>query len=207
MKKIISLGIASAVLALTAMTASAGVVATAEPAQVKKGDTITVTFTTDAPVTAFASFKTEATGATLVSATSPMIDYNAPLNEQMTQIVDNSKFGTVGAVATGTVLMVQTYTVTAEAGQPVTVNIIDAEGLTGANVNLTVEVGNGQTSDSGSESTPSTSDPSSETPSSSDNSGSTSNPGGDTPPNTGVALAVFPAIIAGAAVVVAKKRK
>ena len=210
MKKILSLGIASAVLALTAMTASAGVVPTADNDAPKKGDTITVTFTTDS-ASPYVKFTAEATGATLVSSTSPLIIDGIPAEEQTTQLADGGKtFATAGAVAANTVVMVQTYTVDAEAGQPVTINITNPEGLTGNNGSLTIEVkAEGGNDNSNSSDTNSSDTNSSDTTSSDTNSSDTtsSQPDPSKPPQTGVALAVFPAIIAGAAVVVAKKRK
>lgn len=205
MKKIISLGIASAVLAMTAISASAGVVVKTDSA-VTPGATITVQFIADADVSSI-SFKTAATGATLVSAAKG-VNADSPL----VVIGDkNDSYVSLAGAKANDVLMTQTYTVTAAEGADVAVNVTDLEGTTGVQ-NLTVKVtttstpdtssSDSSSSDTSSE-TPSTSDSSSETPSTSDSKPSS----GDNNPGTGVALAVFPAVIAGAAVVVAKKKR
>lgn len=203
MKKIISLGIASAVLAMTAMSASAGVVVKTDD-KVTTGATIKVTFVADADSDAI-SFKTTASGATLVDAAA------AVSNPLVVVGSEKNSFVSLVAVKSGDVLFTQTYTVTAKEGEAVAVNVTDLEGTTGVATNLSVtvktETSEPSTPSTSDPSTPSTSDPS--TPSTSDPSTSsdTSKPDDDKNPGTGVALAVFPAVIAGAAVVVAKKKR
>lgn len=199
MKKILSLGIASAVLAMTALSASAALVVRTD-SDVTEGATITVDFVVDAD-TSTISFKTKATGMELVDATSPKA---GPLC-----IVSDDKKG-IGAVTefkAGEVVFTQTYKVTETEGKSVGVEVTDLQGVTGVAPTLTVTVkkagGTSTPSDSGT-STPS--DSGTSTPSDSGSS-STTNPGNDNNPGTGVALAVFPAVLAGAAVVVAKKKR
>ncbi len=201
MKKIFSLGIASAVLAMTALSASAGVVVKAPLEDVTPGATITVTFVADADSDAI-SFRTNATGATLVDSVAV-----ANASNPLVMVSDDKLgFASLAGIKNGDVLLSQTYTVTAKEGEKVSINVTDLEGTSGVATNLSVDVKAAGTSsetpsDSGSSDTTSSS---SDTPSSSD-SGSTPDP--EKPADTGIALAVFPAIIAGAAVVVAKKRK
>lgn len=209
MKKIVSLGIASAVLAMTALSASAVTVATGDKAET--GKTITVNFTVDSAVPANGGieFNITATGATLVAGSS------TPSSALMGMMNDNADKYTglaMNAAAAGTVLLTQTYTVTAKAGEEVTINVsnVNTEGFTEAGVTpLVVKVDDAtssSTSTSSSESSSSSS--SSESTSSSTTTSSESKPGtGEGNPGTGVALAVFPAVIAGAAVVVAKKKR
>lgn len=210
MKKIFSLGIASAVLAMTALSASAGVVVKPPVEAVTPGATITVTFVADADSDAV-SFRTNATGLTLVD-TVAVANAGNPL-----VMVSDDKLGfaSLAGIKNGDVLISQTYTVTAKEGEKVSVNVTDLEGTTGVATNLSVDVkAAGADTPSGSDSgssdvTPSGSDSGSGssdvTPSGSDSGSKPQD--GDKPADTGIALAVFPAIIAGAAVVVAKKRK
>lgn len=214
MKKIVSLGIASAVLAMTALSASAVTVATGDKAET--GKTITVNFTVDSAVPANGGieFNITATGATLVAGSS------TPSSALMGMMNDNADKYTglaMNAAAAGTVLLTQTYTVTAKAGEEVTINVsnVNTEGFTEAGVTpLVVKVVDATSSSTSTSSSTTTS--SSESSSSSSSSESTSSsttsseskPGtGEGNPGTGVALAVFPAVIAGAAVVVAKKKR
>lgn len=194
MKKIISLGIASAVLALTAISASAAVVVKTDADPVRTGATIVVEYSVDADGTGI-QFNIAPTGMTLVS--SEVVGGAGDMNK----VNDAGTFYiNVGAVKAGVPFLKQTYTVTAKEGEAAAVNVSGVVGSDGTPVNLTVasvaaaESGNNSGDNSGTSDT--SSDPASK-------------PGDekDPPPDTGVALAVFPAIIAGAAVVVAKKRK
>lgn len=205
MKKILSLGIASAVLAMTALSASAGVVVRTDD-KVTAGATITVSFVADADGDAV-SIRTAATGATLVDAKGGSVSGLVAVSDDKTSVaIVGSSF------KSGDVLFTQTYTVTAKEGEMVSVNVTDLQGTTGVATNLSATVESATTSSSSdssssdSSSTDSSSTDSSSTDSSSSDSGS-SKPDGDKPAETGVALAIFPAIVAGAAVVVAKKRK
>lgn len=203
MKKIFSLGIASAVLAMTAMSASAAVSVRTDDA-VETGKTIKVDFVTDVDIPAYTApgFKVTVSGAEYVAGSETGGMYS---NE-------TGKFGfmLMSAAKAGDVLGSITYTVTAKDGEAVTISVSDVQEFGGdtnvAPLQVTVKPATtSDSSDSGSSETPSGSDSgsSSETPSGSD---SGSGSGTDNPP-MGVALAVFPAIVAGAAVVVAKKRK
>ncbi len=204
MKKIISLGIASAVLALTAISASAAVVVKTDD-KIETGKTITVSFVTDVdlPANSAPGFKVVATGVEYVAGSEKATDGIGVYSN------DTGKFGFIktNAAKAGDVLATITYTVTAKAGEAVTINVVDPENFGDTNVTpLQVTVEENKPDDSSSE-TPSSSDSgtSSETPSGSDSGSTPVDP--NKPADTGIALAVFPAIIAGAAVVVAKKRK
>ncbi len=206
MKKIISLGIASAVLALTAISASAGVVVKTDSA-VAPGATITVNFVADADGEAI-SFRTNASGATLVDAKAGGVTGLAAVSD------DKMGIAIVGSsFKSGDVLFTQTYTVSAKEGEAVSINVTDLEGTTGVATNLTVTATATTSSDSSSETSDSTDSGNSGDSSSTDSGASESSDSGASKPDdeknpgTGVALAVFPAVIAGAAVVVAKKKR
>ncbi|MBP1563776.1 MAG: hypothetical protein J6C38_08685 [Oscillospiraceae bacterium] len=184
MKKIISMGIASAVLALTAIAASADIVVSSTD-KAEAGKTVTVTVTTTADIEAFGFTLTadglSATVDDIVKGEGGMIDKNT--------LEDGSL--TVGGINTdgwkaGSVLATITYTVTAEEGD-VTVGIAGVEGMEGVYTPLTLTIG----ADG-----PAPTDPTDPT-----------DPADPENPPMGVALAVVPAVLAGAAVVVAKKRK
>ena len=201
MKKIISMGIASAVLALTAIAASADIKAVSE--KVVEGSTVTVTITTDADLDAF-GFAASATGLELVG--DPEVSANTGF-----KVVGDGTVRFAGGYPkgwkAGDTIATLTYTVTAKAGEKVAVSLDNYGGM--KNVLLStgeLEVVAAETSEpTSSESTPSESTPS-ESGSESTPSESGSGEGGENVP-TGVALAVVPAVLAGAAVVVAKKRK
>lgn len=204
MKKIVSLGIASAVLAMTALSASAAVVINTTDA-VEEGKTITVTFTADGAIAAGSGV-----GFT-VTASGVKLEKSEPTTAMMASIGESGKFAavTMAEQPAGVVLLTQTYTVTAKAGEAVSINVSALEGFADSTVTpvATTVKDTASSSDSGSTSTDSGST-STDSGSTSTDSGSTSStPGGDVNPGTGVALAVFPAVIAGAAVVVAKKKR
>ena len=205
MKKIISMGIASAVLALTAIAASADIKANG-PETAKTGDVITVTITTTAEVTD-CGFLVSATGLEFVSVDTTTTDGSSIVNKAKED--GSYKIGGTAAagktIAANSVLATITFTVTGETGTKPVVEIKNAAGYEEAVQNLTVEVVADEptSSDSGSESgSDSTSESGSESTSESG-----AGEGGSDVPGTGVALAVVPAVLAGAAVVVAKKRK
>lgn len=191
MKKIISMGIASAVLALTAIAASADMVA-AGPEKAAPGTEITVTVSTTAEVESF-GFVVSGTGLEVTAATA---------TEEGTAKVNLLEDGTVkvggfnvGGYKAGTVLATITFTVTGDVDTDAVVSLANGEGYDEALQNLTVKVAAEGTTDP--------TDPGKEDP---------TDPGKEDPtdpssPETGVALAVVPAVLAGAAVVVAKKRK
>lgn len=210
MKKIISLGIASAVLAMTALSASAAIKVYTDD-KVAEGATITVVFETDAdiPAQGGVSFVVKATGATVTDYAvnnTMFADFNK----------DNGKFVAVSMAGekAGAKLLTATFTVTAKEGEGISISIDELDGMADTNVTPIVTTVAAPSDNSGSDTTPSGSDTtpsgSDTTPSGSDTtpSGSDSKPSGDNDnPNSGIALAVFPAVVAGAAVVVAKKRK
>lgn len=194
MKKIISLGIASAVLAMTALSASAAILV--EPsADFTPGATVKVVFRTDAA----------GSGIQFDIVKSDNLEYVSAEVDGTVVVADDGHRVVFGkAAAAGDVLATLTYTVKADAkvGDAVKIDITNAKNVTGENVvvNTTVAEVTSSVPDSSS-STPESSTPESSTPDSG------SKPGDNDNVETGIALAVFPAIIAGAAVVVAKKRK
>ncbi len=192
MKKIISMGISAAVLAVSAVAASAALVVDTADVPVA-GEQVVVTVVTTEDVEAFDAVIT-AEGLELVDfekAETGNIEWNGETG------------GLSGASTDGwaadTVLLTLTYTVTAETGEEVSVSIEGEDIEVGDPITLTVEESAG-----GDVSDPGTDDPGTDDP-------GTDDPGTDDPgtdiPGTGVALAVVPAVLAGAAVVVAKKRK
>lgn len=205
MKKIISLGIASAVLAMTALSASAAVIVRTDDT-VAEGATITVSFVTDTeiPAQGGVSFVVKASGATIVEGTANTAMF-ADFNK------DTGKFVAVSMAGekANTTLLTATFTVTAKEGEGISISLDEVDGMPNDTVTplVTTAKAAGETSDP-STSDPATSDPATSDPSTSDPTPSGSTPSGDNDnPNSGIALAVFPAVVAGAAVVVAKKRK
>lgn len=195
MKKIISMGIASAVLALTAIAASADMVAATTADKAVAGKDITVTITTTADVETF-GFAVSATGLETTKD-------NVKATEEGQAFANVIEDGTVkvsgfnvGGYKAGTVLATITYTVTGDVDTDAVVALDNLEGYDEALQNLTVKVEAEGTTDPTEPTDPT--DP--------------TDPGKEDPtdpssPETGVALAVVPAVLAGAAVVVAKKRK
>lgn len=199
MKKIISMGIASAVLALTAIAASADMVASTADKAVA-GKDITVNISTTAEVESF-GFVVSGTGLEVKTAEATG-EGTAFANVLEDGTVKVGGFN-VGGYKANAVLATITFTVTGDVDSKAVVSLANGEGYDEALTNLTVTVeaeGSGDTSTS-TDSGDSTGDQSG------DQSGdSTGDNTGDNVP-TGVALAVVPAVLAGAAVVVAKKRK
>lgn len=189
MKKIFSLGIASAVLALTAVAASAGVAPVA-PETAVAGETVTFDVVTTSEVEDI-QFKVEVEGLEFVSA-----------EPHAAGAWDEANAGfalaTANALAEGTTVLSLTYTVTADVDSDISFALVAtddsyADAVDSTAVTVTVVEGDEPTAD--------TNEPTDEP---------TDEPTGETDePNvpTGVALAVVPAVLAGAAVVVAKKRK
>ena len=178
MKKIISMGIASAVLALTAIAASADITATGA-AEVETGKTIEVAITTDADITDY-GVSIAAEGLEFVEAKGLKSDFDLAVPQ-----ADGSVYLTgISSFAAKETIVTLVYTVTAETGADVTIALTGLPGYEkDAFVNYTAKVVEAGTAPSNPDDT---------------------NP--ENPP-MGVALAVVPAVIAGAAVVVAKKRK
>ncbi len=206
MKKIISMGIASAVLALTAIAASADIVAVTD--KVVEGNTVKVTITTDAELSSF-GFVVSATGLELVGDP-------ADVGLASFKVMEDGSVRFAGGYPkgwkAGDTIATLTYTVTAKAGEKVAVALSDfgdmGNVLKGTGEIEVVAEGAGESSSSES-SSESTSESSSESTSESTPESGESDPGTDpgANPGTGIALAVVPAVLAGAAVVVAKKRK
>lgn len=183
MKKIISLGLASAVCALTAIAASADVAKYTTEGESVNGATVKVTVTAAADQE-IPSFVVSTEGFEIVEVKGTgMSSYNK----------DTKKFAMLGNVKAGDTIATITLKITAEAGKTATMTLKDAEDRVQYE-GYSLEV-KGATSETPSESTPSESKPAD------DKTDDTTNPG------TGVALAVVPAVLAAAGVVVAKKRK
>ena len=206
MKKIISLGIASAVLAMTAISASAAVTVNGDANAVQPGQDFTVTFVTDAEIpavegTSGISFNVNATGAQLQSTQVASTGFG-----MFSDTSNTYAFVNTGATPAGFTLLTATFTVTAAEGEAVSVTVDSVDGA--ANTTGTPFVATAITveQDPGNEPGEEPGNEPGEEPG--------EEPGGEEPgdgndnPNSGIALAVFPAIVAGAAaVVVAKKRK
>lgn len=196
MKKIISMGVASAVLALTAVVASADATNEAyldcrqKDGNVATGENISIeVFVTKAVNDGAFVVKTE--GLEYVS-----VDTNGEYNEETKALA----FAKGSGYKEGDVIATFTYKVTAADGETVSFALADHSTAPGAvsTTPITAVVG-GTTS-----SEPTSSDNSDPVTSSdeSNNSGANNNN-----PGTGIALAVVPAVIAGAAVVVAAKKR
>lgn len=195
MKKILSMGIASAVLALTAVVASAEASNEAfidcrqKDGNVATGENISIeVFVTKEVSDGACVVKTE--GLEYVS-----VDTNGEYNDETKALA----FAKGSGFKSGDVVATFTYKVTAAEGENVSFALADHSTAPGA-VNTTpiAAVAGGATS-----SDPTSSDNSD--PASGDSSNaSTTDP---TNPGTGIALAIVPAVIAGAAVVVAAKKR
>lgn len=231
MKKIISLGAAAAVLSLTAVAASAAITPTMTPATPVAGDTVTVeivaTGMTQEATTFTVNASSNLTLTEAVKIDSGLADFNT----------ETGKFAWAGTSvpADGTVLLTLTYTVDAASDEEVSVGIVADAGFTdisedpvvavvvdGADTNVTDELETVEpetvepetvepetveptTEDAGLKAT--TEEEGGATTDAGD-AGDAGNAGSDKGnPETGIALAVVPAVLAGAAIVVAKKRK
>ena len=223
MKKIISMGIASAVLALTAIAASADIKAdTADKAIT--GKTIKVEITTTEDTTSY-GFIVSATGLEVETvdgvvdgvAGMPIVREDGSIKFGGYSISPSPEDPTeLAPIKKGTVLATITYTVTAATGEDVVVAIDTAsQGYEEvAPVNYTAKVVEEEKpaeskpeESKPEESKPEESKPEESKPEESKPEESKPEEGGSDVPATGVALAVVPAVLAGAAVVVAKKRK
>lgn len=186
MKKIISLGLASAVCALTAIAASADVAKYTTEGESVNGATVKVTVTAAADQN-IPSFVVSADGFEVVDVKGTgMSSYNA----------ETKKFAMLGNVKAGDTIATITLKITAEGGKKATMTLKDAEDRVQYEA-YELEV-KGATSE---ESKPAESTSKEESKPADDKTDDTTNPG------TGVALAVVPAVLAAAGVVVAKKRK
>lgn len=177
MKKIISMGIASAVLALTAIAASADIAATGAE-KVEAGKTVEIAITTTADITDY-GVNIAADGLEFVEAKGLKSDFDLAVPQADGSI----NLTGISSFAAGETIATFVYTVTAEKDADVNVALAGMPGYEkDAFVNYTAKVVEAGTADP-------------TTPTDPEN------------PPMGVALAVVPAVIAGAAVVVAKKRK
>lgn len=210
MKKILSLGVAAAVLSLTAVAASAAIAPTDNGVAPVAGELYTVDIVANEYEDVAATF-TVVPSDNLVLADYTVIDSGlAAFNEE------SLRFAWAGsaAPADGAVLLTLTFEVVGDVDEEVSVSLVPDEGFE-AGVDaaaLTAVVVEGEAD------LPDVTDEPTDEPvdePTTDDGGITVEPttedGGDTEDSgnasTGIALAVVPAIVAGAAVVVAKKRK
>lgn len=197
MKKIISLGLASAVCALTAMSASAATVTYLTTGDVATGNTITVDVVAgtslEIPAVTFAADGFEIVD---VKSSAGMFSYDAA----------SGKFVVLTTVSAGSTVATVTLKVTAEAGKTATMTITDNENRVSYEA-YSVELKAAEESKP-EESKPEESKPEESKPEeSSKEESKTDDNKADSNPETGLALAVVPAVLAAAGVVVAKKRK
>ena len=207
MKKILSLGAAAAVLSLTAVAASAAIAPAFSTDAPVAGENVTVEIVATGMTQEATTFTVQASdNLTLVDAAktdSGLAEFNK----------DTNKFAWAGSSvpADGTVLLTLTYTVDAAADEEISVALVPDAGFTdiSADAVTAVVVGDAEpvsdetvTTDEPSVTVDESSEESTEENTKDDNNGD--NKGN---PGTGVALAVVPAVLAGAAIVVAKKRK
>ena len=210
MKKILSLGAAAAVLSLTAVAASAALAPVVSDTAVAgeqvvvevvandfKGDIVDVTIKTSENLT-LAEYTTTTTGMPV-------------FNEA------EMHFGWIStaAPAEGEVLLTLVFDVNAAAGEEIEVSLVPAEGYAegvDADVVTRVVVDGEETDITDVTTTETVTDTESEpvetvTATEPETVTETETETQPTVPDTGIALAVVPALVAGAAVVVAKKRK
>ncbi len=201
MKKIISLGIASAVCALTAISASAAATQLVTEGEVANGKTVTVNLVATQDVKDL-SFVVKAEGLKIESVENKaqgLGNFNATTNK----FAATNASGNIAKA--GDTICVMTFTVTAENGSTATLSLEAGEDkyaavLPESELKLEVKGATASTSEPTSSGTTSSGTTSSGTTSS-----GTTDPG--TNPPTGVGLAVVPAVLAAAGVIVAKKRK
>ena len=210
MKKILSLGTAAAVLSLTAVAASAAIAPVISDTAVA-GDQVVV----DVVANEYASDIVDIT--IKASENLKLAEYSVTSAGMPIFSEADMHFGWIsatGAPADGEVLLTLVFDVEAAAGEEVSVELVPsegyAEGVDAAPVTVTVVDGEStDVPDTSTETEPSTestvdtvvttTEPVSSTETETDTKT-------DVPP-TGIALAVVPALVAGAAVVAAKKRK
>ncbi len=213
MKKILSLGAAAAVLSLTAVAASAAIAPTMTPASPVAGESVTVEIVAN-------GMTQDATTFTVNASDNLTLTENAPVSGGLFN-PETGKFAWAGTAvpADGTVLLTLTYTVDAAADEEVSVSLVADAGFTdiSADAVAAVVVDGVDTPVTDVTTEPVTTEP----VTTDDNNGlQTTEPvsepatveptvpdDGKGNPGTGVALAVVPAVLAGAAIVVAKKRK
>lgn len=227
MKKILSLGAAAAVLSLTAVAASAAI-APSFVGEAVTGETVTVEVIANGMTQDATTFTVKASeNLTLVPGSAVTTTTGFASFNEATGIL---AWANSAPAADGTVLLTLTYTVDAAADEEVSFAIVAADGFTdidaapavaivvdGTPVDVPdptdepieeptdepIEEPTDEPTDEPVIETPTNEAESTETPA--DNGGDDGNNKGN--PDTGVALAVVPAVLAGAAIVVAKKRK
>lgn len=194
MKKIISLGLASAVCALTAVAASADAAKFVVDGEVENGKTVTVSVVATEDVDSF-SAALAVDGFAEVKEADVKVSGYGKYNET------SKKIGSIGTVKAGDTVCTITLTVTAAAGEKASIALTDDAGKLKIE-KAEVEVKGAAASEpSDSKTDSSASDSKTDESKDDDKKDDTTNPG------TGIALAVVPAVLAAAGVVVAKKRK
>lgn len=216
MKKILSLGVAAAVVSLTAVAASAAIAPAFDTDAPVAGGTLTVQVVANGMTQEATTFTVNASEGLTLTA-----------NEAVTGGIfstETNKFAWAGTAvpADGTVLLTLTYTVDAAADAEVSVSLTPDAGFTDISADaVAAVVVAGASTD-----VPNVTVETTETVETVETVESTEQPGvvttdeekpatedtkpaddGKDNPGTGVALAVVPAVLAGAAIVVAKKRK
>lgn len=210
MKKILSLGVAAAVLSLTAVAASAAIAPVVSDTATA-GGSIVVEVVANSVETPYATFTVETSeNLTLTASEANAVGLFNPANMMFT-------FASATAPADGTVLLTLTFDVAAAADEEVYVSLKAVDGdVDPTAVTLTVvdATETDVTDESFEEPTSEESfeEPTEDTWEPTIDPGETEQPAepteepNDNPP-TGIALAVVPALVAGAAVVASKKRK
>ena len=213
MKKILSLGAAAAVLSLTAVAASAQIVATDNGTAPVAGGEYVVEIKVDGefPLVsdlAATQFTVEAsdnlTLASFTKTSTGMAEFN---EERMSFTYANSE-----APADGTVLLSLVFTVDAAAEEEVSVSIVPDAGFeAGVDVDaitaVVVDDGGEPISDEPTPSEEPTIEETEPAPITVDTPTETPDDSNKENPNTGIALAVVPALVAGAAAIVAAKKR
>lgn len=213
MKKILSLGVAAAVVSLTAVAASAAIAPAFDTDAPVAGETLTVQVVANGMTQEATTFTVNASEGLTLTA-----------NEAVTGGIfstETNKFAWAGTAvpADGTVLLTLTYTVDAAADSEVSVSLTPDAGFTdiSADAVAAVVVAGASTDvpnvtvETTVETVESTEQPTvietAETDETTETVDTKPADDGKGNPGTGVALAVVPAVLAGAAIVVAKKRK
>lgn len=216
MKKILSLGAAAAVLSLTAVAASAAITPKFSTDAPVAGDTVTVEIVAEGMTQSATQFVVKASeNLTFFSAEKTTSGF-----AEFSETTNRFAWASSDVPADGTVLLTLTYTVDAAADEEISVALVPDEGFTDISADAVAAVVVDDAGPSVSDEEPSFEGPSTDEPSSEDP-GVVDEPTADEPssedpgnqgdnndnPITGVPLAVVPAVLAGAAIVVAKKRK
>lgn len=209
MKKILSLGVAAAVVSLTAVAASAAIAPAFDTDAPVAGGTLTVQVVANGMTQEATTFTVNASEGLTLTA-----------NEAVTGGIfstETNKFAWAGTAvpADGTVLLTLTYTVDAAADSEVSVSLTPDAGFTDISADaVAAVVVAGASTDVPNvtvETVESTEQPTvietAETDETTETVDTKPADDGKGNPGTGVALAVVPAVLAGAAIVVAKKRK